>query len=678
MLKRMSEIRDANAKAAGSRAEAQYDSNMVCELDKYEEEDLTPHDYVLRMALDADEKVNLMKQGLKMLLDIFAETTNNELSRSDGTMTELLTKHLDKILMLTQEFMQWYVAKSKQLDEIEAKIELAKELATSVPQLNYVGRIIVSYTDDTEQKVIAHYGGKSWRRIENFLRGVTDDDADNIPGRKLGEEYVELRESNVPVHAHSETIESASSTGNKDWSAKDKGGSTRLVNTPKNTDDTSESTNTRNTSYNYQISPLEYATKGENDLTLPHDNLPPYLRVYIWECTELTDDERKVTEEPRDDKLCRTTWLANDGAATPPVKWTCQIGKPVKYNPDGGPDRSAPEFTREGFSFDGWKCPDGITKGSNEAADDIVLGNSFYVAQWKPIKCIVTFNSTQVIEGKTFVGEPSTMVREYDKGEELGYLPTLDRLPDGCKSLIGWFDSNDTQIDKDTTVSEDITYFAKYEPVPEESCEVHFFKPIENQTYQEIYFDCNGQVSNNPAYLRKVPKGSRIGTLYVYPYGDEGHDFDGWYTASEGGMKATAAKIARNNLNLYARWTAKLCEITWIPYDGAETFTTTMGYGDEFGTLPVWTRIGYALVGWYDENGRKLSPTDKANGDATYYGHWLENGYEIEYDLKGCGKLPDGQPTAYAVSQLPVAIMPADGGDAYTFLGWTGSNGNTP
>lgn len=66
--------------------------------------------------------------------------------------------------------------------------------------MNYRGRIIVSVTDDTEKKVIKHYGGKSWKRVVNFLRGV--DNNDSGLGKKFGEEYVCLRQSNVPIHTH--------------------------------------------------------------------------------------------------------------------------------------------------------------------------------------------------------------------------------------------------------------------------------------------------------------------------------------------------------------------------------------------------------------------------------------------------------------------------------------------
>ena len=56
-------------------------------------------------------QVKLMKQGLQMLLDIFVTKTNNELSTNEGTMQELLIKHLDRILMPKSEFLQWYVQK---------------------------------------------------------------------------------------------------------------------------------------------------------------------------------------------------------------------------------------------------------------------------------------------------------------------------------------------------------------------------------------------------------------------------------------------------------------------------------------------------------------------------------------------------------------------------------------
>ncbi len=74
----------------------------------------------------------------------------------------------------------------------------------------YAGRIIMSVTDDTEKKVIEHYGGARWRRIPNFLRGVEKDDL--AFGEKAGEEYVCLRQSNVPIHTHDVSVKGTTTT----------------------------------------------------------------------------------------------------------------------------------------------------------------------------------------------------------------------------------------------------------------------------------------------------------------------------------------------------------------------------------------------------------------------------------------------------------------------------------
>ena len=355
--------RDASQANVGSAAEAQYESKMVAELPVFVEENLTVHDYVLRMSLDGEEDVRMMRQGLQMLLDIFATRTNDELSTSDKTMSELLAPHLDRNLMPLTEFMSWYIEKNKQLQEIEDKIALAKELSVSVPPLNYIGRIIVSTVDDTEQKVVARYGGKRWRRIENFLRGVEEDDPE--VGRKLGEDYVELRESNIPIHTHTETLIDQPMSHEK-WMAKDKGGDfTKIVNTTMDGEDTKDSIGTKNKAVDYQLSQLEYANKGENDLTIPHDNLPPYMKVYIWECVELTDEERIVTGEPwGNDDHCLVSWLSNGGkfaADKTRVNWERKVGDLVKTKPTGGSESSPPAATRTGHAFVGWKRTNGTT-----------------------------------------------------------------------------------------------------------------------------------------------------------------------------------------------------------------------------------------------------------------------------------------------------------------------------
>lgn len=53
----------------------------------------------------------------------------------------------------------------------------------------------------------------------------------------------------------------------------------------------------------------------ENRITYPHDNMPPFKEVYIWECYESTEDERVVSGEP-EIRYCRIVWNPSGGTFT--------------------------------------------------------------------------------------------------------------------------------------------------------------------------------------------------------------------------------------------------------------------------------------------------------------------------------------------------------------------------
>ena len=97
-----------------------------------------------------------------------------------------------------------------------------------------------------------------------------------------------LRESNVPNHTHNVTLRIAK-VGNDNasgWNelqhherlnATSGGRETKIVNV------NGTSTNgVKDSLLEYQLSPLEY--QNRENITYPHDNIPPYREVYIWEC----------------------------------------------------------------------------------------------------------------------------------------------------------------------------------------------------------------------------------------------------------------------------------------------------------------------------------------------------------------------------------------------------------
>lgn len=257
-------------------------STVVPNLPEYVE-DLTPHDCLLRLSLGDDGNAKLNKQCVQTLLDIFSRSTIVEV----GDLEEQFKDKLAGLLKKTA-FSHDCQKMVDRLTAIGRKIEELEKMSLSIPPITYVGRVVMSLTDDLERKVIEHYGGKRWRRITNFLRGV--DGFSPELGRKWGEEYVCLRESNVPIHTHDVKLDSISDTQHADWIEKDVGGSgTVLLN-----ETGTSAPSIKKRELNYQTSPLEY--KQKNFPAIPHNNLPPYREVYIWECVEVTEEERDILE----------------------------------------------------------------------------------------------------------------------------------------------------------------------------------------------------------------------------------------------------------------------------------------------------------------------------------------------------------------------------------------------
>ena len=118
--------------------------------------------------------------------------------------------------------------------------------------------IIHSTTLNTMEKVIAEYGGITWVRIDDrFLLGAGSSYAVNSTG---GEASHILTTAEMPLHNHALTM-----NWGVNWISSENGGSW-----------------TANS--NKAVDNVEYTTgTGGNQ---PHNNMPPYKAVYIWERTE--------------------------------------------------------------------------------------------------------------------------------------------------------------------------------------------------------------------------------------------------------------------------------------------------------------------------------------------------------------------------------------------------------
>ena len=170
-----------------------------------------------------------------------------------------------------------------------------------------------------------------------------------------------------------------------------------------------------------------------------------------------------------------------------------------------------------------------------------------------------------------------------------------------------------------------------------------------------------------------------------------GYTFQGYYTEANGnGTKYYDANgnSAKNwdktsNATLYAQWTVNQYTVTLDRNggtDGSANVSATFDAAMPAATMPA--RTGYTFQGYYDAqtggnqyykaDGSSARTWDKA-ANTTLYARWAPITYTITYDYaKGKGNNPATYNPDMATFDL---VAPPRLG--YTFLGWTGSNGET-
>ena len=131
-----------------------------------------------------------------------------------------------------------------------------------------------------------------------------------------------------------------------------------------------------------------------------------------------------------------------------------------------------------------------------------------------------------------------------------------------------------------------------------------------------------------------------------------GYEFLGWYTDPVNGVKKENTDTYEETTELYAHWKAKEYTVNLIFNDqqentashANETITSFKQiFDDNFDNLYYPTRNGYDFVGWFTEQGAKITKETRATNDyliidnngLTLTADWKAITYKLELDLNG-------------------------------------------
>ncbi len=318
-------------------------------------------------------------------------------------------------------------------------------------------------------------------------------------------------------------------------------------------------------------------------------------------------------------------------------------GQSAAYG-DVATEPSAP--TRSGYTFDGW-----YTASSGGAVWDFttdpVTGATVLYAQWTPVDYTVTFDA----QGGTAVGAQTvangSLVAQPTPPTQAGY--TLDGWYTAASGGTLWDFGADA-------VSGNTTLYAQW---------------VANTN--TVTFDGQGG-SFTPG--ETVATGSHV-TQPSDP-SRYGYAFDGWYTASSGGVLWDFTNdTVSGNTTLYAQWTAGNYAVTFNSQGGSSVAPQSVAYGDGAAEPSAPTRSGYTFDGWYTASSGGAAwnfAADPVTEATVLYAQWTPVDYTVTF-------MPQGGTAvgAQTVTNGSLVIQPTPPTHTgYAFDGWyTSSSGST-
>lgn len=180
--------------------------------------------------------------------------------------------------------------------------------------------------------------------------------------------------------------------------------------------------------------------------------------------------------------------------------------------------------------------------------------------------------------------------------------------------------------------------------------------PKENHTFAGWYngdekFDFDADTTNAPNVLELVAKWekSKYTVKFVSDYGSfedqtiehgkpidtgkltipdvDGYTFDDWYADEAYKTKFDFTKPIKSNTTVYAKWTAKDYEVSFITEHGKTPTSQNVPYNGTASDPGELTEEGYTFIGWYADEAHKtkFDFSTPITGDTKVYAKWEKN-----------------------------------------------------
>ena len=371
---------------------------------------------------------------------------------------------------------------------------------------------------------------------------------------------------------------------------------------------------------------------------------------------------------------------------------TITISNPytVSYNANGGSGApsaqrkvtsinitlSSTTPTRTGYTFNGWNTNNSGT-GTNYAKGATYSANASATlyAKWTANKYTVTLNQ------QSGSGGSSSVQATYNAN-----MPSMTKPSRTGYTFQGYYDatSGGTQYYK-ADGSSARTW--------NKTAATTLYARWSANTYT-ITLDPQGGTGGDGS--KTATFGSATPTVNIP--GRNGYSFGGYYTGKNGSgtqyLKPDANNTAtsvRNwdiasNTTLYVKWNARTYALTFDQQGGnGGTASTTATFDAAMPAATMPTRAGYTFKGYYDAategtlyynaDGSSARAWNKTAA-ATLYARWEIITYTVAYNLDG-GEVAVANPTEYTV-ETETFTLNNPTKEHNDFLGWTGSNGETP